>query len=194
LDKTIFYRRNKCKEADMSDKVMMHEERILEEWAQLIQDGQGKAQDIYREIAKLIEESRAPGISSQMVTVKVQASMKDLFSKRETERQYLRVLNENMKDFKFYIGARDYGDNLDISWYLTCEPSLMKHILSSAMTKGESGNALSFALNLFERQDLKSYVTVAHHSVLDAVSNVMKGLGQDPSTIDRKSKGFLGVS
>jgi hypothetical protein len=178
----------------MADKVTMHEEKILEEWSQLIQNGQGKAQDVYREIAKLIEESRAPGIGSQMVTVQVKATLKDLITKRETERQYLRVINENMKDFKFYIGARDYGDNLDVSWYLTCEPGFMKEVFSPVLVKGGSTNALSFALNLFERQDLKSYVTIAHHSVLDAVSNVMKGLGQDPSTMDRKSKGFLGVS
>jgi hypothetical protein len=27
-----------------------------------------------------------------------------------------------------YIGARDYGTNLDVQWFLTCEPGFLKKI------------------------------------------------------------------
>jgi hypothetical protein len=48
--------------------------------------------------------------------------------------------------------------------------------------------------DLFDEQDLRAYVTNVHHSLLKAVENLMLSLKQDPSTIDRKSRGFLGVS
>lgn len=179
----------------MADKVTLQEEKILEEWSLVIQNAQGKGQEVYKEISKLIQESQAPGVATQMITAKIEATLMERFVlKKETERQYLNVINENMKDFRFYVGARDYGRSLDISWYLTCEPGMLKKAFSRLLTKGESENSLSFALNLFERQDLRAYVTVAHHCVLEAVSSVMTSLGQDPSQIDRKSKGFMGIS
>ena len=114
----------------------------------------------------------------------------EAFAKKK--REYLMVTNATLKDYKMYIGARDYGNNLDISWYLTCEPNFFKKALSS-LTTG-SDKALSFALDIFDQQDLQAYVTVVHHCLLDAVSEIMLGLDQDPSKIDRKSRGFLGVS
>ena len=93
-----------------------------------------------------------------------------------------------------YIGARDYGNNLDVQWYLTCEPGFFKKTLSSILTKGASDKALSFLLDIFQQQDLTAYVTYIHHCLLKAVEALMTSLGQDFKRVDRKSKGFLGVS
>jgi hypothetical protein len=49
-------------------------------------------------------------------------------------------------------------------------------------------------LDLFDEQDLRAYVTNAHHCLLEAVNKLMLDLNQDPSKIDRKSRGFLGIS
>jgi hypothetical protein len=93
-----------------------------------------------------------------------------------------------------FIGARDYGDTLDVQWYLTCEPGFFKRHLSDILTRGASDKALSFNLDLFQQQDLNAYATVVHHCFLEAIEKLMSGLDQDSSKIDRKSKGFLGVS
>jgi hypothetical protein len=110
------------------------------------------------------------------------------------KRNYLLVTNEGLRDFRMYIGARDYGNNLDVCWYLTCEPGLFKQTLSTLLTKGTSEKALSFDLDIFEQQELSAFITVVHHCLLKALEKLMSKLGQDPSKIDRKSKGFLGVS
>jgi hypothetical protein len=49
-------------------------------------------------------------------------------------------------------------------------------------------------LDLFDQQDLRAYGTNAHHCLLKAVEKLMINLHQDPSKIDRKSRGFLGIS
>ena len=45
-------------------------------------------------------------------------------------------------------------------------------------------------LDIFAQQDLRAYVTVVHHCLKEVVEMLMKGLGQDTSKIDGKSKGF----
>ncbi|RLG57283.1 MAG: hypothetical protein DRN95_05720, partial [Candidatus Hydrothermarchaeota archaeon] len=88
-----------------------------------------------------------------------------------------------------YINVRDYGNNLDVSWYLTYKLGFLQSLLYS-MTQSK----FEPALNLFEEQDLRSYVTLVHHSILKALEKLMLSLNQDFSKVDRRSKGFLGVS
>lgn len=51
-----------------------------------------------------------------------------------------------------------------------------------------------FDLDVFDQQDLNAYVSNAHHCLLEAVSAVMRESSQDLSLIERKSRGFLGIS
>lgn len=109
-------------------------------------------------------------------------------------RNFLVVTNfENPKllNYKTFICARDYGNNLDVSWYLTYKLSLLEAILRAIIP---SRGIYVPKLDLFDEQDLRAYVTNAHRSLLKAVENLMLSLKQDPSQIGRKSKGFLGVS
>jgi|Deesub1362B_J571_1020462.scaffolds.fasta_scaffold00067_46 hypothetical protein len=130
------------------------------------------------------------GIMKGVTGIKAIEDAAEAFAKKK--REYLMVTNATLKDYRMYIGARDYGNHLDVSWYLTCEPGFFKKALS-ALTTG-SDKVLSFALDLFDQQDLQAYVTVVHHCLLEAVSEIMLDLNQDPSKIERKSRGFLGVS
>ena len=49
-------------------------------------------------------------------------------------------------------------------------------------------------MDVVKFEELTAYVTKVHHSVLRAVDSLMRNLGQDTSKIERKSRGFLGVS
>lgn len=66
------------------------------------------------------------------------------------------VTNEALKDYRMYTGARDYGNNLDVSWYLTCEPGFLKKTFSSILTQGATDKAFSFNLDIFQQQDLNA--------------------------------------
>lgn len=156
----------------------------------LIENGQGNAEQIYQDTEGLIIESKVPRVEIDRVTVRP-SWLKGLLG---AERNYVMVANEGLKDYRMFIGARDYGNSLDISWYLTCEPGFFKKNLSEILSKGASDKALSFNLDLFQQQDLSAYATVVHHCLLKVIEKIMLNLGQDPSKMDRKSKGFLGIS
>ncbi len=95
--------------------------------------------------------------------------------------------NPRLEPFKLFLNARDYGNNLDVSWYVTYKPGALRlRRLTAASIVG--------GLDLFDQQDLRAYVTNAHHCLLKAVEKLMVGLNQDPSEIERKSRGFLGIS
>ncbi|MFZ6016294.1 MAG: hypothetical protein ACOYU0_01510, partial [Nitrospirota bacterium] len=122
--------------------------------------------------------------------------------------------NPRLKPFKMFINARDYGNNLDVSWYLTYKSGFWRCLLyfllripilnlmflpyallaAGAVMIQERRVTPSAYLDLFDEQDLRAYVTNAHHCLIEAVEKLMLNIGQDPSKIDRKSRGFLGIS
>jgi len=168
--------------------VTLKDEKVMDRWSVLIVNGQGRAEELFDMVASNIDKISPPEVEFQMEVVKP-GLLKGLMGKK---REYLMVTNSAIKDYRMYIGARDYGKTLDVSWYLTVEPGFFKKQISKAITG--SDKALSFNLDLFTQQDLAAYVSIVHHALLDAVEELMRDLGQDPSKIDRKSKGFLGVS
>ena len=103
--------------------------------------------------------------------------------------------NQNMRlsPYKIFINARDYGDNLDVSWYLTFKPGIWQVVLSLIPFINVMQKTLA-ECDLFDQQDLRAYATVVHHSVIKSVEQLMQSLNQDPSKIERKSRGFLGIS
>jgi len=105
--------------------------------------------------------------------------------------QCLVVQLEEFGDYRMYMAARDYGIHLDICRFLAVEPGFFKKAISERLT-GE-GETLSAPKNILLHQDLRAWVTVVHHAVVDAVEELMEKLGQDPSRIRRESKGFLEV-
>lgn len=174
----------------MPKRVVLKDEKILDSWSLLIENAQNKKENVYQRVPEFLRDSEAPGIKTEMVKVSP-GGLGGFFAR---DRDYLMVSNDGLRDYKIYIGARRYGKNLDVSWYLTCEPGFFKSTLSSFLTRGSSDKALSFMLNIFQQQDLLAYTTLVHHCLLKAVEEIMMGLGQDFSRVDRKSRGFLGIS
>lgn len=168
--------------------VTLKDEKVMDRWSVLIANAQGRAEDLFERTISNIKEMSPPDVEYQMEVVKP-GWLKGLMGKK---REYLMITNGGLKDYRMYIGARDYGRTLDVSWYLTIEPGFFKKQISKALTG--SDKALSFNLDLFTQQDLMAYVSVVHHALLEAVEELMRELGQDPSKVDRQSKGFLGVS
>lgn len=170
--------------------VTLKDEKIIDRWSMILENGQGNSERIYSDTENFIKESKAPGIAIERVKVRP-SWLKGLFG---NERNYMMVTSQGLGDYRMFMGARDYGDNLDIQWYLTCEPGFFKKKLSDILTRGASDKALSFNLDLFQQQDLHAYATVVHHCLIRAIEKLMSGMDQDSSKIDRKSRGFLGIS
>ena len=101
--------------------------------------------------------------------------------------------NFRLKPYQIFVNARDFGNNLDVSWYMTYRPSIRQALVSLIPFVKVASQILN-NLDLFDQQDLRAYATVVHHSVQKSVDKLMLDLKQDPSKIDRKSRGFLGIS
>jgi len=169
----------------------LSEEKVLDSWSILIENGQGRGIEVYSDFLSFLEESNVPEIDAKTVRV-VPGWLKGLFGK---EREYLMVTTERLKDYKIYVCARDYGKYLDVQWYLTCEPGFFSKVFKMGVaiyTMGLSNLILSF--DIFDQQDLIAFAASVHHSLLKAVEKLLQRLNQDPSKINRKSRGFLGIS
>jgi hypothetical protein len=169
--------------------VSLKDEKLLDSWGVVMESGAGRQADTLRYIKQRLSASELPGV--EWKDVEVQPGMfKGMFGKR---RDYLMVTCQALKDYRMYVGARDYGKHLDISWFLTVEPGFFKSAFSAILAHGNI-NALSFNLDIFDNQDLRAYVTSVHRcAVKQAVEQVGTDLNQDTSKFDWKSKGFLQV-
>ena len=184
----------------------LKEENIMDRWSTLIIGAQGSGQRIFNEVKKGIEELEPSNIhiAEQNIT------MGGAIHKRK--RVYLMVKHQRIKGFYMYIGAMDYGKQLFVSWYLVQEPTgLMKFI---KMITAHWATALVFSplvffsraveklkreispidLDIFDSEELTSYVTTGHHAVLDSVEKIMGDFDQDFTKVDTRSRGFLNIS
>jgi len=167
--------------------VTLKNEKIVDNWSMIVKEGQEKVEEVFKDTESLILKSEAPGVKSE----RVKANPGFLAGVFGSERTFIRVVNKDLKRYEMYIGARAYGKNLDLSWYLTYEPGLIARIIAIVTSRLFPGRAWVPTLNLFQQQDLTAYATVVHHCFLDAIEKITKGTGQE---IDRKSRGFLGIS
>jgi hypothetical protein len=167
----------------------LRDEKILDKWSILIAGAQGRDKEVFQGVKQFITEVQAPGIICEIEDVKT-GLIKGLLGKK---RQFLRTINEALRDHRVYVGARDYGKQLSVSWFLTVEPGWFKKKTSEMITGSDKSFSFAF-LDIFDQQDLQDYVTTVHHATLQTVEKLMTGLGQDIDKIDRKSKGFLEIS
>jgi len=182
-------------------------EQVVDSWSVLIEGAQGKAGNIFGNTGNFIDRSNVPDVNVERR--KVAPSV--LSGLLGTKRDFLVVTNtknRKLKPFQMFINARDYGNNLDVSWHLTYRLSFGQKLISFLAALpligllfinerlGNSQTELKWVPNLdfFDEQDLRVYVTNAHKCLLQAVEKLMIEMNQDPSKIDRKSRGFLGIS
>ena len=171
---------------------ILRKEQVIDSWGILIEDGQGKADEVFQDTENHIRETKAPAIGMKIKKM-APGIIKGVLG---IQRDFLVVINQErirLDPYQIFINARDYGNNLDISWYLTYRPSFFMAILSLIPFVKLIPLYLS-DLDLFDQQDLTAYTANCHHCLLKAVEKQMLALNQDFSKIEKKSRGFLGIS
>jgi hypothetical protein len=163
----------------------LKDEKILESRAMMIPDAQNKVDYFFDSVQKLLEKNQAPGVKWEMGEVTTNF-WKGLFGKK---RDYILVTNEALNEYKIYIGAREYGTNLDIQYFLTCEPGLFKKMDE----RSDKSMGMMTILDIFAQQDLRAYSTVVRRCIKEVAKTLVKELGQDIANIENDSKGFLEV-
>jgi hypothetical protein len=170
---------------------ILRRDQVLDSWSILIEKGNGRCDEIFRDFGNFVKESKAPKVNFEKKSI-APSFLKWIIG---VERDFIEVREEipSLRAYKIFVGARDFGENLDVSWYLTYKPSLLDALIY-LLTLGWFGMKKLDDLDLFEIQDLTAYATCVHHCLLKSVEKVLLSLNQDPSKISRKSRGFLGVS
>jgi len=164
--------------------VSLTSEKVLERWAGLVQGGAGRSEWLIDKTIELLSAT----------------DLQNLFYKREPvrtgmfsdPRDFLILTYGTLREYAMFIGARDFGKDLDVAWFLTVNPGFLKRAISKKLTGGNP-NALSMDIDLFAQQDLQAFKLVADTCLQKAVDILLDELKLDHSTIDRKSKGFLSV-
>ena len=110
------------------------------------------------------------------------------------EREFLVLKDKqrlSLQAYQVFLNARDYGENFDVSWYLTCRPTIAQ-VLGSLFVKSYSAEKEISDLNVFDQQDVRAYAMNAKHCMRKAVEKVLNEAGYDPSKIDWSRKGASG--
>ncbi|MCX6565114.1 MAG: hypothetical protein NTW38_01605 [Candidatus Aminicenantes bacterium] len=164
---------------------------VLDNWSALIRGAKGNRDQVISKTKELIEISKAPSIEMNEVMVGPTFASSAI---GETRAFLVVADRRNLKlgCYKAYLCANDYGDALFVSWYLTYMPDVWQTIAS--LFPGTRKAVGLDDLNLFNQQDLTAYVTCVHQCMIEAVEQMMSGKGLDTSKIDRRTKGFLGIS
>ncbi len=162
------------------------EESILNEWSMVVDHGAGQVGNVVAGIHRRLAEACIPGGCSWHLQ---EVKSSGFFSK--TRREFLIVELDQFRDYRHYIGIRDFGVHLDCCRFLTVEPGAFKRMAAQRLTGSAEG--LSAPKNILVHQDLRAWSSVVHQAVLDSVEEVMTILGKDPRLMQRGSKGALEI-
>lgn len=177
----------------------LKEEKIRESWSILIDGANGEGEKVLTGFIREIERVEAPYVHVTRKEVKPGRG----FIKKS--REFLIVEHKVFDTYDMYIGARDYGKQLFVTWYLVEEPfsflRLFKRNLIGAFWKLPFiffgmffGGGFASASNLFDSEELTAYALTTHHAVLASVKELMENRNIDFSKVDTKTRGFLNLS
>lgn len=155
-------------------------DQVVDRWDCLIDGGQERGSDIIASTTARITGQGLPSVSHTQQQLTASALRGD-------PRPFLVIsqrANSRLRPYKMYVNVRDYGTNLQVSWFLIYHRGFFERLKPNPLV----------ALNLFDEQDLRAYSTTVHHALIDGVIELMLALDQDTSTLSRSTKGFLGIS
>jgi hypothetical protein len=163
--------------------VILKRETIVDQWNVIVENAAGRGKQIMETTQKFLWDANMPG-----VILKVEPVSTILFG---PAREAIVIRHFMFKDHKMYIMVRDFGVNLDASWYITIEPRFFKRIISKRALG--SPHALSQSMDVFSMQDISALKTVADNCFRRALRLVVEELERDPSVLDTRSRGYLSV-
>ena len=161
----------------------LRREQIIDRWDLLVSGGQGQGDAVVSATVFQIDQQKLPGVSYKHANFSP-GIVRGLAGNTRPFLVISQSGNRRLQPSRMHVSVRDYGDNLQTSWFLSYHRSFFERIKPNPLVQ----------LDLFDEQDLRAYVTAVHHCFTDSVVDLVSSLGQDTSRVDRSSKGFLGIS
>ena len=163
---------------------VLRRQQIIERWDTLLDGAQGHGDQVVGTTLRSLDRMQLPAVHWAQDAL----SPGVLRGLAGDTRPFLIVhhtANPRLKTYRMYVNVRDYGTNLQTSWFLAYHPTIGQrlHLTTRA-----------HRLDLFDEQDLRAYVTAVHHAFLNGVIELLASQGKDASSLNRTSRGFLGIS
>jgi len=161
----------------------MRKDSIIQSWEQIIGGAAGHTKWVYEKTIENLKHANIPSM-----TYKLDDVTTDMFG---IKREFLILYNQMLRDYRMFIGVRDYGAHLDASWFVT----LMPRGLKRALSKYTTGNPYAFSqqMDMFNQQDLNAWVSVSNEMFQLALKDLAEEVKFDPSILNKQSRGYLNV-
>ena len=170
----------------------LQNKNITERWFAAIGGASGSGDKVLRDFISRVQAAGIPEIEvgSQSVSVGLGSKLKGMFSGGggSQNRGMLVIANKSLPGWLIYAGARDYGKQLLVSWYLVVDEKELPRLARAI------GGASMMGLDIFKTEELSAFVTIVHESLKDAVKQVMNEMNLDFTKVDTHTRGFLNIS
>lgn len=192
------YNQNKTKK--------LKEDNILDQWTHLFPDAQGKGEKVFAEVKRTIGKTDPPHVDLK------EKEVEGGTIRGNEKKTMLTAENDRLAGFIMYVGARDYGKQLLVSWYLVEELTglsrfrriismhwiltlvFLPYYLGATVIEKLTGRVSAENMGVFEREELSAYTGTVHGAVVEASRTVAEELNLDFSKVDTKTRGFLNLS
>ena len=165
----------------------------MERWFAAIGGATGESEKVLRGFMSRVQETGIPSIVAEKKSMNIGLgnAMKSIFrgGGGSQSRDMIEIKNETMPGWIIYAGARDYGKQLLVSWYLVVDEKELPKI-SRAIAGAES----LMELDIFKTEELSAFVSLVHQALKDAVKDSMSQLNLDFTKVDTHTRGFLNIS
>lgn len=188
---------------------VLAKDHVYERWDTVITGAAGMGNDLIQRVEEQLSEIGAPDIR-----VERKVMVPGLFQGVMGERGLFLVVsdtaNRRLRLHRVYIGTEEYGKRLHVFWYLARHPGFFSRVnaviarvpILSGISAPQpsfgqyamSKESATLGLDVFDEQELKSFVSNAHHCLIQSVEDMARKRDLDTSGIDTRSKGFLGIS
>ncbi len=85
--------------------VTLKDEKLIDQWSVVLEEAAGREDLLLQNIQLLLQNSELPGVRWDPIEA-APSALKGFFGKK---RNFLRVTCDGLKDYRMYVGARDYG-------------------------------------------------------------------------------------
>ena len=175
-------------------------DKVIDQWSAMIDKAKGRGDELLERVASLVKENNIPN---------VQLANRSLSIDKAESHPFLVVSNDKFKGYEMLIGAYDYGDRLNVMWYLIFDSPAHVELREAASHRravhdnisfnwrikaGSEGYVAADKLSMLAKQELTNCVSIVHQILKDEVKEMMGGLNLDFSKVDTHTKGFTNLS
>ena len=162
---------------------ILHEGKVVEKWGGMLDNVGGHGEQLIENITRRIQNDNIPYV---VVSKREITTVGD-----DKTRSFVVVSNtsEMLKPYEILIHASDYGNRLNVLWYVVFERSAKIDKFTNGLQADQEYNR-----SMAENEALGGYVSIVRGLFDNELKEMMEGLNLDFTKVDTKTRGFGNIS